>query len=452
VLYLFDGFRRPARRSRALLFAGFSFAYAGASLTARSAFLSDSTAAYVSSLRISFIFASAAFGFLGWYVYHYSSFGSRWLLWAFTTAWSLIAATLVFAPDLVLGSGIDTGTITMPWGEEIRTAGEDRSPWLALGAFLQLVLVGYVAVAATAQYRRGKRAEALALAVGIGWFAGALVLEVLSTFGSSNIPPLADFGYLGFLFSLSFARVKQASDVERELVRNQEILELRVAERTAELAGAQQSLVDQARETAAEAERVRISRDLHDAVSQLLFSINLIAGSLPRLWQSDPEAAERTTTEIQRLARGALAEMRTLLRELRPHTIRQTELSLLIEQLTQGVAARMDVPFDNEVSIDGDLPEEVHVAAYRICQEAIANVAKHADANRITVRVHGGPSYLHLSVTDDGMGFDETARPSGTIGLSTMAERASSAGGTVQVVSQPGAGTVVTFEWEHSNG
>jgi two-component system nitrate/nitrite sensor histidine kinase NarX len=242
--------------------------------------------------------------------------------------------------------------------------------------------------------------------------------------------------------------VNEAIDGERKLVEYQASLEGMVASRTAELEGVQQRLVDQAEEAAATAERARISRDLHDAVSQLLFSIRLLAGSLPKLWRSDPPAAERSTLEIQRLAGGALAEMRTLLRELRPDTVPHTSLELLITQATEGVSARMDIPVSVDVEMEGRLPNEVHVVTYRVCQEALANVARHANASRVEVSVKGGSDRVSMTVRDDGVGFDPSGAPKGTLGLVTMAERVDETGGRFDVVSAPGRGTVVAYEWE----
>ncbi|MGI9665730.1 MAG: histidine kinase [Acidimicrobiia bacterium] len=398
--------------------------------------------------RISFVFAVAAFALLGLYVAEYTGFFPSWLLWPLTGFWVILGAVLVIAPDLFYGGSVETETIVLPWDEVIRVVSSEPGAGFLIAALGQLVLIVYIVTAAVRQFRHGDRSRAIVLAVGVGWFIIALGLENLSSLGVLDLPPAADFGFLGFLLALSFAMVNESIETEEQLFAYQRNLERMVSDRTRELEAAQDRIVDQAEESAVAAERIRISRDLHDAVSQLLFSINLLAGSLPRQWETDPTAAERSTVELQRLSRGALAEMRTLLRELRPNTIPQTDLEILIRQVTEGTAARIDVPVDVSYDVVGTLPPEVHVAVYRICQEAIANVAKHADPNRVEVTVAGTSERIHLSVRDDGNGFAVSELPSGTMGLTTMNERAEEIGGHMAVTSADLTGTVVSFDWE----
>ena len=447
VLYAFIGARRPAKRRQSLLFSGFALAYAAASLTARASFLSDSTESFIAANRASIVCAGIGFILLCWYVADYSGFAPRWFLWGLTGGFVVLILVLIVAPEAFFGEVVSTDTIVLPWGETVRVLGSDPGIVFILGVLAQLLLIGFIVVAALDQYRHGDRAEAFVLAIGVGWFAAALIVENLSTVGVLDLPPTADFGFLGFLVALSFAMVNESIESEDALIRSQARLEEKVVERTAALEEAQADLVTQIEESAAAAERVRISRELHDAVSQLLFSINLLAGSLPKLMQTDRAAAERASAELQRLARGALAEMRTLLRELRPQTIAQTRLELLISQLAEGVSARMDIAVSMDVELEEPLPPSVHTVVYRVCQEAMANTAKHADASRVDLRLHGGPTSVQMTIADDGHGFDGEADLSGTMGLATMAERAHEIGAAIDIASTPGRGTVVTFEW-----
>jgi two-component system nitrate/nitrite sensor histidine kinase NarX len=226
--------------------------------------------------------------------------------------------------------------------------------------------------------------------------------------------------------------------------------QLRLAETiAADVAGAIENarLFDQAQEAAVAEERSRLARELHDSVTQVLFSINLIALSLGRLWKRNPGMAERSTDELQRLTRGALAEMRTLLRELRPQTIAATELSTLLKQLGDGLSARHDIPVEVEVSQPCELPPEVHVTLYRIAQEALSNVAKHAEASQVAIKLICGDTDAHLTITDDGQGFDPNEVSAGHMGLDIMRERADAIGGAVTIASAPGAGTTITIAW-----
>jgi two-component system nitrate/nitrite sensor histidine kinase NarX len=161
--------------------------------------------------------------------------------------------------------------------------------------------------------------------------------------------------------------------------------------------------------------------------------------------------AERSTNELQRLTRGALAEMRTLLRELRPQTIAQTDLGTLVTQLSEGLAARQDIPAEIRAEVNGDLPPDVHIALYRIAQEAMNNVAKHANASSLTVDLTGGDGHVHLSVADDGYGFDAAEVSAESMGLDIMRERASGIGADLAVSSRPDAGTTVEVTWNNAH-
>jgi PAS domain S-box-containing protein len=204
---------------------------------------------------------------------------------------------------------------------------------------------------------------------------------------------------------------------------------------------------EQAQTAAVSEERSRLARELHDSVTQILFSINLIALSLGRLWKRNPDMAERSTDELQRLTRGALAEMRALLRELRPQTIAATELGTLLNQLSDGVSARHDIPVDVEVGQLCEIPPEVHVALYRVAQEALSNIAKHAEASRAAVELVCESTVVQLTIADDGQGFDPSEVSSECMGLDIMRERVEAIGAAMTIASQPGAGTSIVVGW-----
>ncbi len=142
-------------------------------------------------------------------------------------------------------------------------------------------------------------------------------------------------------------------------------------------------------ELAASKERQRLARDLHDAVSQTLFSISLMAEVLPRIYEKDPEAGRQRLEELRQLTRGALAEMRMLLLELRPAALAETSLPDLLRQLGEAVVGRARIPVDVRIDETVSPPPEVAVALYRIAQEALNNVVKHAAAGQATVTLHG---------------------------------------------------------------
>jgi signal transduction histidine kinase len=206
-------------------------------------------------------------------------------------------------------------------------------------------------------------------------------------------------------------------------------------------------LYEHAHELAASRERQRLARDLHDAVSQTLFSVSLIAEVLPRIFERDPEQGRARLEELRQLTRGALAEMRTLLLELRPAALAEANLPDLLKQLAEAVVGRARIPVDVEAAEAClDIPTDVRIALYRIAQEALNNVVKHAGATKASVRLDCTDQGLELTVEDDGSGFSETAGV-GKLGLSIMRERAEAVGARIEVTSQPGRGTSVRVAW-----
>jgi len=206
-------------------------------------------------------------------------------------------------------------------------------------------------------------------------------------------------------------------------------------------------LYEKAEETATTAERSRLARELHDAVTQTLFSANLIADVIPRLWERSPEEGLRSLEELRQLTRGALAEMRTMLLEMRPESLARSDLKALLTQLADAFVGRVRVPVNLVLQGDCELPHEVKLAYYRIAQEALNNIAKHSGARRVEVRLECRPGGLDLRIEDDGLGFDVGSVPAGHLGIAIMRERAASVGATLNVASQPGQGTTVELAW-----
>jgi nitrate/nitrite-specific signal transduction histidine kinase len=217
-------------------------------------------------------------------------------------------------------------------------------------------------------------------------------------------------------------------------------------------------LYEQAQELAVVKERSRLARDLHDAVTQTLFSASLIAEVLPRLWERNPDEGQRRLGELQELTRGALAEMRTLLLELRPSALVDAQLGDLLRQLAESITGRARVPVTVTVEGQRPLPSEVKVALYRIAHEALNNVAKHAGASQATVNLRCTPPAppeiggkqrggVELHVSDDGRGFDPEGISPESLGLGIMRERAEAIGATLTVESEIGRGTEVMVVW-----
>jgi len=195
-------------------------------------------------------------------------------------------------------------------------------------------------------------------------------------------------------------------------------------------------------------ERQRLARNLHDAVNQSLFSAGLIAEVLPRLWERDQASARRSLEDLRRLTRGAQAEMRALLAELRPSTLTDSNLSDLLRLLGNAFTGRTDVPVAITETGEFSLPADVQVTLYRICQEALNNIIKHAKASQVEIDLRHAPEGLELHIRDNGRGFATSEPvPSGHYGLGMMRERAEAVGAVLTIISQLGQGTEVIIRW-----
>jgi signal transduction histidine kinase len=206
-------------------------------------------------------------------------------------------------------------------------------------------------------------------------------------------------------------------------------------------------LHEQSQQAAVWQERQRLARELHDAVTQTLFSASIIAEVVPRLWERDPEMARQRLDELRELTRGALAEMRNLLMELRPSAIAEAELHDLLRQLASAFTGRTRIPIEVNANIDCLLPPDVKVALYRIAQEALNNVAKHAHASHVKIEMDCQDQELRLAIRDDGRGFDPQGMPSDRLGLGIMHERAAAIGAALHIESRPQDGTQIEVVW-----
>ena len=206
-------------------------------------------------------------------------------------------------------------------------------------------------------------------------------------------------------------------------------------------------LYAQAQQAAVLEERQRLARELHDALTQTLFSASLIADVLPRVWAQDPVKGQQQLEEVRLLTRGALAEMRTLLLELRPEALAEARMEDLLGQLGRVLTGRTGIPVTLDVAGRIKLPAAVQAALYRIAQEALNNIARHAQATQVAVGYDAEPGWARLSISDDGCGFDVAGVGRDHFGLQNMHERAAAIGSSLHIESQPGAGTQIVVEW-----
>ncbi|MCB0209887.1 MAG: response regulator [Anaerolineae bacterium] len=193
-------------------------------------------------------------------------------------------------------------------------------------------------------------------------------------------------------------------------------------------------------------ERSRLARELHDSVTQLMYSINLFAKAGKDAYRLDnPTQGEKYLTRLEDTARQALKELRLLLFELRPPELEQEGLVGALQLRLDAVEGRSGVKTQLLVnSAEIALPDDYEKALYAIAQEALNNALKHANATAVTIQLAINPATIDLVVTDDGLGFDpNNTSHRGGLGLITMRERADTLGGTLQVCSMPEQGTSI---------
>lgn len=216
-------------------------------------------------------------------------------------------------------------------------------------------------------------------------------------------------------------------------------------------------LFREAQQAAVVAERGRLARDLHDNVTQILSSISLMAQSLPLAWKRDATEGERRALRLHELAQTGFAELRALLKELSPtdkyQTISKSGLAFLgLEKLKDaGLPAAIEPLLKRMASDSHDLrfdfsgyqPQalEHEEAMYRVCQEAVSNVLKHANARSIVVGVRMSERIVTLRIADDGGGIQQARR--GGLGLESMRTRMSTLGGVFRAVANQPQGTVI---------
>lgn len=217
----------------------------------------------------------------------------------------------------------------------------------------------------------------------------------------------------------------------------------------AALAIANARLREQAEQTAVAMERSRLARELHDAVTQTIFSASLIAETVAPIWEKDQDEGRKLLQELRQLTRGALAEMRTLLLELRPSALEETSLPDLLNQLAEAVSGRTGVPVNTQIEPTCEIPTNVKVALYRIAQESLNNVMKHARASQVNINLGGclDEKGVLLSVRDNGRGFDPDQVPPDRLGLAIIRERAQAIGADLLIESHLRQGTKISVEW-----
>jgi signal transduction histidine kinase len=204
-------------------------------------------------------------------------------------------------------------------------------------------------------------------------------------------------------------------------------------------------LRQQAEQTAIMEERARLARDLHDSVTQLLYSINLFASAGREAYHlGDLDHVNNCLAELGQIAQQALKEMRLLVYELRPPALEHDGLVEALQQRLNAVEARAGVKTQLLADQIPELPGPIEAALYHMAQEALNNALKYARAASVTIQLSTEDHQVALEIADDGLGFDPAAvAGQGGLGLVSMRERAEKLGGDLTILSTPGKGTKI---------
>ena len=199
-------------------------------------------------------------------------------------------------------------------------------------------------------------------------------------------------------------------------------------------------------------ERNRLARELHDAVTQSLYSLVLFAGATKR--QIALEQLEQASSFIERVestGQQALKEMRLLVHNLRPDALERAGLEQALRQRLDAVEGRANI--QSKLTVNGELilPRHVEEALYQIAQEVLNNALKHANASTVTVALSQGADVVQMQIVDDGVGFELISAENGGLGLTSMQERVDLLNGNLSIDTQPDGGTTITVAVDLNN-
>jgi|GEM_PF-2667485 len=194
-------------------------------------------------------------------------------------------------------------------------------------------------------------------------------------------------------------------------------------------------------------ERERLARDFHDSVTQTLFSASVIAEAITRSAYDVPPETIELLNELHLLTRGALAETRTLLLELKPTKLLETDLPDLLRQLAESIWSRKQITLNVDLSENSSVPLRIKVAFYRIAQEAFHNIVKHSNATRVDLNYRGKQDQAVLLIADNGIGFEFNNGHG--LGLSNMRQRAENIQARFEINSKLDHGTTIQIRWHN---
>ncbi len=364
------------------------------------------------------------------------------LLWADAVGAALLAVA-AFIPGLERRLGraylpllIGLATLGPLAGQRVALGSADWSaapmPLMQGWHLIPLLLAPLVAVAA--QYRLRHVAAYCVVTAALDF---GLVATAIGQHGAEPGPLVAilfvrtlAFGVVGWLVVMVMSRQRAQRAALAEANR-----------RLAHFA----SVIDQ---LATSRERNRLARELHDTVAHTLSGVAVQLEAIRAVWTNEPDMARTLLDDSLAATRSGLGEVRVALQALRAEPLEDLGLALAISAEAQAVAQRAGVVLDLDLCdrLSG-LPEAIEHTAYRVAQEALENVARHAGAGRLAVSLKAVGTGLALTIRDDGQGFDPAAVAPERFGLLGMRERCAAIGASLSIESGPGAGTIVRLDW-----
>ncbi|MBA3873161.1 MAG: GAF domain-containing sensor histidine kinase [Anaerolineae bacterium] len=259
-----------------------------------------------------------------------------------------------------------------------------------------------------------------------------------SDIGSQILVPLVKAGRLVAALSVHQKVPRLWTTEEMELIQE-------TAERTwAAIAHARQTT--QTQELAVLKDRQQLARELHDSVTQTLFSASVLSEVILRKWEQNQEGTPKLLSDLNSQIKGAMAEMRTLLLELRPGNVERVRFIELLQQLVAAVQSRQTMQIDLEFEGDPILRPDVQLTVYRIVQESLNNIIKHSQAAQAWIVGRGGADVIEFRIRDNGVGFP-VDEPSKGLGTQIMRERAKDIDARFEIRSTLGRGTEVYLLW-----
>lgn len=197
-------------------------------------------------------------------------------------------------------------------------------------------------------------------------------------------------------------------------------------------------------------ERNKLARELHDTVTQTLFSANLTAEVIPKLWEKNPEAVIEKLESVRKLNKVALQEMRILLYELKPSALKNENLVDLLQGLIKSVESRSKIPIELIINGEYKFPAKIELGFFRIAQEGLNNIVKHSCATKASLVLKILPEQLYMIISDNGRGFDDKKIISTNLGLVIIRERAKLIGASISIKSLKGKGTNITVIYNNN--